>query len=147
VSKEDLGAKRTCPETGKKFYDLNKDPVVSPYTGKSYPRSFFVEAPVAKPRKEAAAERAPVKEKAVVEDDTELEADADGPVLVPLEEADGDVAEDEEDDASDTPDIPDLPEVEDEDQAGAEETFLEADEDEDDDLAEVFEGGKDSEET
>jgi uncharacterized protein (TIGR02300 family) len=27
-----LGTKRTCPETGKKFYDLGKDPIVSPYT-------------------------------------------------------------------------------------------------------------------
>ena len=35
------GTKREDPETGKKFYDLNKDPIVSPYTGKSYPRSYF----------------------------------------------------------------------------------------------------------
>ena len=35
------GTKRTDPDTGKKFYDLNMDPIVSPYTGKSYPRSFF----------------------------------------------------------------------------------------------------------
>jgi hypothetical protein len=39
VAKEELGAKRIDPETGRKFYDLNKDPIVSPYTGKSYPRS------------------------------------------------------------------------------------------------------------
>ena len=38
---ENLGTKRTDPETGKNFYDLNKDPVVSPYTGKEYPLSFF----------------------------------------------------------------------------------------------------------
>ena len=25
--------KRVCPTTGKRFYDLNKDPIVSPYTG------------------------------------------------------------------------------------------------------------------
>ena len=41
VPKSDLGVKRTCPETGKKFYDLNKDPIVSPYSGLSYPLSFF----------------------------------------------------------------------------------------------------------
>jgi uncharacterized protein (TIGR02300 family) len=42
VAKLDLGTKRICPETGKKFYDLNKSPVVSPYTGNVVP----VEAPV-----------------------------------------------------------------------------------------------------
>ena len=31
--KDKLGKKRVCPTTGKKFYDLNKDPIVSPYTG------------------------------------------------------------------------------------------------------------------
>jgi len=34
VAKAELGTKRVCPETGRKFYDLNKDPVISPYTGK-----------------------------------------------------------------------------------------------------------------
>src|SRR6218665_839192 len=41
LAKDDRGTKREDPETGKKFYDLNKDPIVSPYTGKSYPRSYF----------------------------------------------------------------------------------------------------------
>ncbi|MGL4491046.1 MAG: TIGR02300 family protein, partial [Rhizobiaceae bacterium] len=41
MAKADLGTKRTCPETGKKFYDLNKDPIVSPYTGIAYPLSAF----------------------------------------------------------------------------------------------------------
>jgi uncharacterized protein (TIGR02300 family) len=41
VAKPELGTKRICPETGRKFYDLNKDPIVSPYTGQSYPRRFF----------------------------------------------------------------------------------------------------------
>ncbi len=30
VAKSELGTKRIDPETGKKFYDLNKDPIVSP---------------------------------------------------------------------------------------------------------------------
>ena len=33
MPKEEWGVKRVCPTTGKRFYDLNKDPVVSPYTG------------------------------------------------------------------------------------------------------------------
>jgi uncharacterized protein (TIGR02300 family) len=45
VAKSDLGTKRICPTTGKKFYDLNKTPVISPYTGEVVPI-----APVAPPR-------------------------------------------------------------------------------------------------
>lgn len=30
---EEWGTKRVCPTTGKRFYDLNKTPVISPYTG------------------------------------------------------------------------------------------------------------------
>ena len=30
---EEWGTKRVCPTTGKRFYDLNKTPIVSPYTG------------------------------------------------------------------------------------------------------------------
>ena len=41
MAKPELGTKRIDPETGRKFYDLNKDPIVSPYTGKNYPRSYF----------------------------------------------------------------------------------------------------------
>ena len=33
MEKEKLGKKWICPTTGKKFYDLNKEPVKSPYTG------------------------------------------------------------------------------------------------------------------
>ncbi|WP_322894136.1 MULTISPECIES: TIGR02300 family protein [unclassified Yoonia] len=31
---EEWGTKRVCPETGKRFYDLNATPIISPYTGK-----------------------------------------------------------------------------------------------------------------
>ena len=34
MPKEEWGTKRLCPETGKRFYDLNADPIISPYTGK-----------------------------------------------------------------------------------------------------------------
>jgi len=33
MPKEEWGVKRVCPTTGKRFYDLNKTPIVSPYTG------------------------------------------------------------------------------------------------------------------
>ena len=58
-----LGTKRICPETGRKFYDLGKDPIVSPYTGTAYPRSAFEKAPE---RAKASAVVAPVPKAAVV---------------------------------------------------------------------------------
>ena len=33
MPKEEWGVKRVCPTTGKRFYDLNRSPIVSPYTG------------------------------------------------------------------------------------------------------------------
>lgn len=41
MAKSELGTKRTCPDTGKKFYDLNRDPIISPYTHTSFPLSHF----------------------------------------------------------------------------------------------------------
>ncbi len=35
MPKEEWGVKRLCPTTGKRFYDLNKTPIVSPYTGET----------------------------------------------------------------------------------------------------------------
>jgi uncharacterized protein (TIGR02300 family) len=75
VAKSDLGTKRICPTTGKKFYDLNKNPVISPYTGEVVPI-----APVAPPRAmrgAAAATTAP-----------DMPEPAEAEELVSLEEAD-----------------------------------------------------------
>lgn len=33
MANPEWGTKRVCPTTGKRFYDLNRTPVVSPYTG------------------------------------------------------------------------------------------------------------------
>ncbi|MGR3804397.1 TIGR02300 family protein [Marinibacterium profundimaris] len=33
MPKEEWGVKRVCPTTGKRFYDMNRNPIVSPYTG------------------------------------------------------------------------------------------------------------------
>ncbi len=44
MPKEEWGTKRVCPTTGKRFYDLNKNPIVSPYTGE------IVEIDIAKSR-------------------------------------------------------------------------------------------------
>ena len=83
MAKEGAGTKRVCPETGKKFYDLEKDPIVSPYTGKEYPLSFFEE--IASP---VAAKAAPAAEKDKEEDEIELETGssaAEGPEFVSLD--------------------------------------------------------------
>ena len=73
MAKSDLGTKRICPTTGKKFYDLNKTPVISPYTGEVVRIAPI--APIPPPRTRAdAAEATPEP----------VEAEE----LVPLEEAD-----------------------------------------------------------
>ena len=36
MAKSELGTKRICPETGRKFYDLNKTPVICPKRGTSF---------------------------------------------------------------------------------------------------------------
>src|SRR6516164_8611654 len=56
VAKSEFGTKRICPITGKKFYDLNKNPVISPYTGEVVP--VVPVAPVAPPRWRSGATRA-----------------------------------------------------------------------------------------
>src|SRR2546423_779260 len=82
VAKSDLGTKRICPTTGKKFYDLNKSPVISPYTGEVVPI-----APVAPPRAARGdAARAAAAASATAAADTPEPAEAEE--LVSLEEAD-----------------------------------------------------------
>ena len=113
MAKAELGTKRVDPDTGKKFYDLNRDPVVSPYTGKSWPLSFFEEST-------AAAKLEQAEEEDVAEVDTENPEVE----LVSLTDADGDDNGD---------DIPDIGDDDDVDLGDDDDTFLEADEDDDDD--------------
>src|ERR1700730_7350201 len=82
VAKSDLGTKRICPTTGKKFYDLNKNPVISPYTAE-----FVPIAPIPPPRTRAdAAARASAAAAATAAEVTPEPVQAEE--LVPLEEAD-----------------------------------------------------------
>ena len=69
---EEWGVKRLCPESGKRFYDLNKDPIVSPYTGTEYPLSFFTDDK-SKASMSDKADKASVK--AATEDDLAEDAD------------------------------------------------------------------------
>ena len=77
MAKSELGTKRVCPDTGRKFYDLNKSPVVSPYTGKI--------VPIAAPTR-ARPETAPVA-RAVVPEVAEIVPEVAETELVSLEEA------------------------------------------------------------
>ena len=121
MAKPELGTKRVCPETGRKFYDLKKDPIVSPYTGKTYPISFF----------EVAAQAAVVeKPKPKVEEDegTEVETESADVEIVSLEEADDATASTGK--SEDLPEIDDDVEIDDDDD---DDTFLANDDDDDDD--------------
>lgn len=80
MAKPELGTKRVCPDTGRKFYDLNKTPVISPYTGKVVPI-----APVPRARPEQAA---PAARTAAAEEVEVLTPEVADIELVSLEDAD-----------------------------------------------------------
>lgn len=126
MAKAELGTKRVCPETERKFYDLNRDPIISPYTGQSYPLTFF-EKPEDEPVEEVKKEEETAE--AVVEPTTP-ELDEDGDVeIVSLEDAD--------DETAGVKDIPDLDDDDDDIGAPSDDTFLETDDDENDDLSDI----------
>jgi uncharacterized protein (TIGR02300 family) len=78
VAKPELGSKRLCTHCGAKFYDLNKDPIVCPKC-----QHVLELAPVGRGRPDAAARAAaPAAEEETVTPET---ADAE---FVSLEEAD-----------------------------------------------------------
>ena len=140
MAKANLGTKRVCPETGKKFYDLEKDPIVSPYTQKEYPITFFEGEPEPVAPKPEEAE-APTEVAAKSEDtsDDEVLLDDDGPEIISLDDAEDNIDDDDASD-DDIPDIPDIPDVDDDDDDAADDdTFLE-DDDENDDLSDVIVG-------
>jgi uncharacterized protein (TIGR02300 family) len=127
VAKPELGTKRIDPETGRKFYDLNKDPIVSPYTGKSYPRSFFEDGKVS-----GRDEEDEVEEKEV---DTEEESAE----VISLEDAD--------EEAKGGDDLPDLGDDDDVDLGDDDDdTFLEDEEEGDDDVSDMIGVGDDDDE-
>ncbi len=81
MPKEEWGTKRICPTTGRRFYDLNANPVISPYTGETVnietgkaSRTMIADKPdaSAKPAKKEVAE-----EEVVLEDDGDEDTDVD----------------------------------------------------------------------
>ena len=127
MAKSELGTKRIDPETGRKFYDLNKDPIVSPYTGKTYPRSYF----------ESGNDK--IVEDEVEAEEKEVDVEEDAPEVISLDEAD-----------EDAKGADDLPEIEDEEDVDLgdddDDTFLADEEEEDDDVADIIGVGEDDDE-
>ena len=124
MAKPELGTKRICPVTGRKFYDLNKNPVISPYTGEVVPI-----APVA-----ASRGRPEAKAAAVVEPELEPVEAAE---FVSLEDADAEA----QGKKAEVPDaVDDDIEVED-DVADDDSTFIEEEEEGDDDVTDIIGDG------
>jgi uncharacterized protein (TIGR02300 family) len=102
MPKEEWGVKRVCPTTGKRFYDLNKSPIVSPYTNE------VVELDQNKNRMIAAdaADMSTLRDKEadVDSDDIVLDEDDDD---VEVDLAD-DILEDDEEDTVPLEDIADI---------------------------------------
>jgi hypothetical protein len=100
MPKEEWGTKRVCPTTGKRFYDLNQTPIISPYTGEvvelDHSKTRLITADV--------ADGASRKAKAVdLDDDVELDDDA-----VDMDLDDELLDEDDEDDNVSLDDIADV---------------------------------------
>ncbi len=98
------GTKRICPTTGKRFYDLNRSPIVSPYTGE------VVDIETVRRKMAAAviARVSPEKDDEVLVDD--LEAEDDLLEGAPAEDADldDDLLEDDADDNVSLDDLADV---------------------------------------
>ncbi|MCU0899869.1 MAG: TIGR02300 family protein [Cypionkella sp.] len=93
MPKEEWGTKRICPTTGKRFYDLNRSPIVSPYTGEV----VDIESARRKMAASVIARAVPEKDDEVLVDD--LEADDDLLETAPDDaELDDDLLEDDADD-------------------------------------------------
>lgn len=128
MAKPELGTKRICPVTGRKFYDLNKDPVVSPFTGESYPRSYF--EPTA---------RASSRVEDVGTDDQDGEDTA--AEVISLEEADEEASGTAKAGAG-ASDV----DVDDDIETGDEDAFLEEDEDDGNDVTGLISEGREDDE-
>jgi uncharacterized protein (TIGR02300 family) len=136
VAKSELGTKRVCPTTGRKFYDLNKDPVISPYTGEVVP----VAPIVTRGRPEAA--KAPVA--AQKEQEVEV-AETETAEFVSLEDADAEQQGKKKVPAGDVADTEDDIEVEDDDDMD-DATFIADEEEGDDDVTDIIGDGIEKEE-
>ncbi|MDF0602308.1 TIGR02300 family protein [Psychromarinibacter sp. C21-152] len=87
MPKEEWGTKRVCPTTGKRFYDLNRNPIVSPYTGE------VVNIDSGGKTRAAIADKAEKQEESTEDSNVDLQADDSSEV-----DLDDDILDDEDDD-------------------------------------------------
>jgi uncharacterized protein (TIGR02300 family) len=117
VAKPELGLKRQCMSCGAKFYDLNKDPAVCPKCGTVFQATAMSRV------------AAPVVARAAVADDEETEIESTGPEMVSLDEVEA--GENEKD-------IPVDDDIDVADDVADDDTFLEDEEEGDDDVSDLI---------
>ena len=106
MPKEEWGVKRVCPTTGKRFYDLNRNPIVSPYTGEEVKLDDTKSRLIQADGEDLSVRRSTTSENAdeeVVLEDDDMDA-----------EMDDDLLEEDEDDNVSLDEIADVPSEEDE---------------------------------
>lgn len=106
MPKEEWGVKRVCPTTGKRFYDLNKTPIISPYTGEAVELDTSKTRMIAADNEDMSSVRAKEPEldaEEVVLDDDDVDVDLGDDVL-----------DDDDEDSVPLEDIADMPTDDDE---------------------------------
>ena len=120
MAKPELGLKRQCMSCGAKFYDLNKDPAVCPKCG-----TVFQAVAMSRAAAPVVARAAPVP------DDDEAELEVAGPEMVSLDEVEAGEAE---------KDLPTDDDIDVGDDVADDDTFLEDEEEGDDDVSDLIDG-------
>ena len=110
MPKEEWGVKRLCPETGKRFYDLNKDPIINPYTGEVFEVESGKSRTIKADAEDAATQKARDtaaevdSEEVVLDDEDDVDVDVDVDVVLG-----DDVLDDDDDDNVSLEEIADVP--------------------------------------
>ena len=105
MPKAEWGTKRICPTTGKRFYDLNKTPIVSPYTGEV----VDIESVRRKMAASVISRAVPDKDDDVLVEDLENEDALLEGAAADDNEMDDDLLEDDADDNVSLDDLADVP--------------------------------------
>lgn len=103
MPKAEWGTKRICPTTGKRFYDLGRVPVVSPYTGE------VVDIESARRKMVATISRVVPEKDDVLVDDIEADDDLIEAGVADDTELDDDLLEDDDTDNVSLDDLADVP--------------------------------------
>lgn len=101
MPKEEWGVKRVCPTTGKRFYDLGRTPIISPYTGEVVTLETGPRGRVA--IKEEKASKVIATDDTLIDDDDEILEDDETDV-----DLGDDVLEDDDDENVSLDDIADV---------------------------------------